>query len=191
MDFSTHMYPSDTDNTPIMSVSVYKQLDCSTIGLKYLSVFYYEKNMGKKFHTSENVSTEWKYAPPGSSLHTISKYVCDYFNGKSEWLKFGEIDGSSIYLGKTSVSDGYVYFWDMMDLNKPLPSGAKSVKTYNQGDCRKNRFKAILFNFHRHPMGIGEFKTDNLTNAEWTYPPPNSPHGEMFSMLCDYVKKNS
>ena len=79
-DYSSYMNVSDNDSTPIMIVAVYKQLDCSSKRMKYLSVKYYQQNMGQKFHESEDAShMGWQYEPPGSAGYIIANYVCELF----------------------------------------------------------------------------------------------------------------
>ena len=191
-DYSSYINVSDNDSTPIMSVAVYKQLDCSSKRMKYLSVKYYQQNMGQKFHESEDAShMGWQYEPPGSTGYIIANYVCELFSQQSEWLSIGEFDGTSSYIGKTNATDEYVYFWHMIDFDKPLESGAKSGKTYEQGDCKTNRTKILSYNFYRLPMGIGDSKTDNVTNPEWTDVDPNSALEGFFRMLCGYIENNS
>ena len=40
-------------------------------------------------------------------------------------------------------------------------------------------------------MGIGDYKTENVTNPEWTDLDPNSALVGFFEMLCDYIENNS
>ncbi len=191
-DYSSYLNVSDDDSTPIWSVAVYKQLDCSSKRMKYISVKYYQQNMGQKFYESEDAShMGWQYEPPGSTGYIIANYVCEFFSQKSEWLLIGENNGTSAYVGETNVTDEFVYFWHMIDFNKPLESGSKSGKSYEQGDCKSRRTKVLSLNFYELPMGIGDYKTENVTNPEWTDLDPNSALGGFFEMLCDYIENNS
>jgi hypothetical protein len=112
------------------------------------------------------------------------------FNSYGEWTEFikGD-DGTTHYIDKHSIKKhgGHVYWWEMKSLSKPTTK-THSAKTYVQGDCGVNRYKALSWVFYEQPMGRGSGEKDN-TPSEWSYPLPGlNVGGVMLNYVCDYVK---
>ena len=81
--------------------------------------------------------------------------------------------------------DGYVYYWELIDLTKPSPHGDLSRKTFNQGDCKLFRYKTLTYSFHQEPMGGGTGNTMNEPDKEWTYPFPNTVDETVLKSICN------
>ena len=109
------------------------------------------------------------------------------------WKKVSEnVDGDTFYVDFERIRkhDGYVYYWELMDLLKPTKeTGYWSVKTYIQGDCKKFRLKWLSMSFHKGPMGGGETsEIDNTPDKEWRYPPPDSVSEYVLKTVCQYAR---
>ena len=82
--------------------------------------------------------------------------------------------------------DGYVYFWDLIDLLKPDKDGDLSYRNYLQGDCKLFRVKILSFNYHKSEMGEGNSSTVNPKNPEWRYPTPKSIFEVILNSVCNH-----
>lgn len=103
------------------------------------------------------------------------------------WTKVGKSRiGSTFYVDFERIrkQDGYVYWWDMVDMLKPNKFGDLSSKLYKQGDCKLFRFKILSFSFHKEPMGGGTSERASPRNPEWGYPSPNSINETILNSVC-------
>ena len=64
--------------------------------------------------------------------------------------------------------NGFIYFWEFIDLIKPSPNGIFSYKSYYQLDCNIFRMKTLTFTIYKEPMGKGKGYTDNQ-ERDWEY----------------------
>ena len=110
----------------------------------------------------------------------------------AEWKKIGEnVDGDTHYVDFERIRkhDGYVYYWELMDLLKPTEeTGDLSAKSYIQGDCKKFRLKLLSGSSHKGSMGGGTGEIDNTLDKEWTYPPPDSLSETILKSVCQYAR---
>ena len=103
----------------------------------------------------------------------------------AEWTKVSEnVERSKIYVDFDRIRkvDGYVYYWELVDLLKPDKDGDLSYKSYRQGDCKLFRTKYVVASFHKEPMGGGAGDVDN--KPKWKYPPPNSSIEIVLKAVC-------
>ena len=103
------------------------------------------------------------------------------------WTKLGETaNGDPFYVDFERIrkNDGYIYWWQMMDLLKPNKFGFLSNKSYKQGDCKLFRYKGLSFSFHKEPMGGGTGEVDNNSDKDWTYPPPDTMDETLLKSVC-------
>ena len=106
----------------------------------------------------------------------------------AEWTKVSEnVNGSTFYVDFERIRKhgGYVYWWDLTDLLKPILTGVLSAKIYKQGDCKLFRFKNLSYSFHKEPMGGGTGDVVNEPDKEWNYPPPNSSAEGILQSVCN------
>jgi len=80
-------------------------------------------------------------------------------------------------------NSGYVYFWILLNYEKPSETGVLSIKTYKKADCGSFRYKILDGSFHSEPMGRGTGETMNVPD-EWDYPPPNSTFETVMEKVC-------
>ena len=106
----------------------------------------------------------------------------------ADWEKVGTAKNGTIFyvdFDRIRTNGGYVYWWDLSDYLKPTDNGILSYKMYRQGDCEMFRFKKLSLSYHKQPMGEGApFMTDSTPDAEWSYPPPNSPAADVLNIVC-------
>lgn len=108
----------------------------------------------------------------------------------AEWRKLSSNDMGSYYIHIESIrkTDGYVYYWELGDLFKPLKnSDTLSVKTYNQTDCKKFRTNRLTVSFYNEPLGKGSAEKFN-PETEWLYPSPDSSLATVLKFACEFVK---
>ncbi len=84
--------------------------------------------------------------------------------------------------------DGYVYWWELIDLLKPDEDGDLSSKTYIQGDCKKFRYKTLSYSFHKEPMGGGTGDVQESVKKGWKYPTPDSSGEIILKTVCHYAR---
>ena len=110
------------------------------------------------------------------------------FTSFAGWTKVGEnISGDTYYVDFERIRkvDGFVYWWDLLDMLKPDKFGDLSIKYYRQGDCKLFRVKPLSYVFHKQPMGRDTAETDNKPDKEWRYPPPNSVDEIILKKVCN------
>ncbi len=107
----------------------------------------------------------------------------------AEWREVASNVNATYYVHIESIrkTDGYVYFWELGDLVKPLSSGARSVKLYNQTDCKQFRAKKLEVNFYKEPLGEGDAEK-HKPEPEWYYPKPESSFLTIVKFVCNFVK---
>lgn len=106
-----------------------------------------------------------------------------------DWTKVDRnVGGGNFYVDFERIKqhDGYVYFWELVDFEKPL-KGVLSVKTYNQVDCNLFRHKTLSWDLYKEQMGQGDFRIGTPPD-EWDYPPPNSSAETVLQTVCRFVK---
>lgn len=111
------------------------------------------------------------------------------FNSYGEWMKVSSSNTAMHYLDIDNIreNNGYIYYWVLSDLLKPLDNGDASFKIYHQGDCGIFRHKLLSYHFHKKPMGggIAEAFTDE---TEWKYPVSEMVDGVVLKSACEYVQ---
>jgi hypothetical protein len=106
------------------------------------------------------------------------------------WTKLGETaNGDPFYVDFERIrkNDGYIYWWQMMDLLKPNKFGFLSNKSYKQGDCKLFRYKDLSYSFHRESMSEGTgviIYPTKEDQANWTYPSPDSASELTLQSVC-------
>ena len=102
----------------------------------------------------------------------------------------GENVGATFYVDFERIRkhDGYVYYWVLTDFLKPDEDGDLSAKTYNQGDCKKFRYKWLSASFHKEPMGGGTGDVQEPVKKGWKYPSPDSSGETILKLVCAYAK---
>jgi hypothetical protein len=109
------------------------------------------------------------------------------FPSYAEWTRVGKnASGMTFYVDFERIRkiDGYVYWYDLIDLFKPDKDGDTSYKGYRQGDCRLHRYKYLNSSFHKQSMGGGIGATVTPENPKWKYPSPNSVKELILKSVC-------
>ena len=112
------------------------------------------------------------------------------FNSYGEWTQVQELDETNFYVDfdRIKTSNGYVYYWDLLNFLKPDQWGNMSVTRYLEGDCGVFRYKTLTYIFYKQQMGNGEGETDTPKNPEWKYFPPKSIGEHNLNSVCNYFK---
>ena len=106
----------------------------------------------------------------------------------AEWTKVSEdADGPAFYVDFERIRkhDGYVYYWELTDILKPIQYGVLSIKVYKQGDCKLFRNKDLSVFFHKQPMGDGTSETFTPPD-KWKSPPPTSVNEIILKAVCNH-----
>ena len=106
----------------------------------------------------------------------------------ADWTKVGtNVAGNTFYVDyeKIKKQNGYVYWWSLLDLLKPLDGWYLSHKVYTQGDCALSRFLTLSSHLYKEPMGQGN-KATFKPPKEWRYPSPNSVNQTILKSVCSW-----
>ena len=104
----------------------------------------------------------------------------------AEWILVQETKEAKSYVDADRIRDhkGYVYIWELLDLEKPNEHGVSSIMAYTVCDCDLFRFGPLSFSVHEEAMGEGIGKAINLKKHEWTYPKPQSRGETFLNIVC-------
>jgi len=108
----------------------------------------------------------------------------------SDWEYIGEsIENNTSYVDFKRIQkiDGFVYYWFLVDMLKPMKDRYLSFKHYTLGDCKLFRNKILSGHFHSKPMGKGSGDMSPVPQhlKDWTYPTPNSMDEESLKRVCN------
>ena len=107
----------------------------------------------------------------------------------ADWTEVDKnVSGDTFYVDFERIRKhgGYVYFWYLSDLLKPIERGILSAKTYKQGDCKLFRYKDLSVFWHKEPMGGGTGKPYTPPD-KWYYPPPDTVGETILNKVCEYA----
>ena len=92
----------------------------------------------------------------------------------AEWVLVQETKEAKSYVDADRMRDhkGYIFIWELLDLEKPNEHGISSIMAYTACDCDLFRYGPLSFSVHEEAMGEGTGKSINLEKHEWTYPTP-------------------
>jgi hypothetical protein len=98
------------------------------------------------------------------------------------------VSGDTYYVDFDRIRkhDGYVYYWRLDDLLKPIFKKYFSSKIYVQGDCKLFRYKNLSMSFYTEPMGNGTHSTTIEPTEKWHYPPPSSVSETVLKSVCNH-----
>jgi hypothetical protein len=105
------------------------------------------------------------------------------------WTKVDSVGGDTHYvdLDRIRKHDGYVYYWWLGDLLKPIVGKYFSIKSYVQGDCKVFRYKSLSQTLYIEPMGNGTSPfSSNTPEEEWLYPEPDSSGEFILKFVCSH-----
>ncbi|MDC1062404.1 hypothetical protein OAQ23_06420 [Hellea sp.] len=105
-----------------------------------------------------------------------------------EWISKNGNGTFYVDTDRIRTNGGYVYYWELVDLLKPLTSGNLSYKVYNQVDCNLFRYKNLSGTFYNEPMGEGSGDTFSPPNPEWNYPAPNTSAESILNQVCKFAE---
>ena len=122
--------------------------------------------------------------------------ICLFFSfpsyGEWRWELFVEIGDYRIFLDKNKFrsSNGFVYFYELEDLQEPFPEGMVgpykiwSRINYFKGDCNDFKYKLLDSKYFLEPMGKNLFYTDPIGEGEWKFSLPDSIGYEKLNVVC-------
>ena len=108
----------------------------------------------------------------------------------AEWSKIGNTNIYTIYVDFERIRkhDGYVYWWDLINMLKPYKDGNFSYKAYMQGDCKVFGTKTLREIYYKQPMGEGKGTEQILTEYQknWIYPAPGTIGETELKTVCSH-----
>jgi hypothetical protein len=113
------------------------------------------------------------------------------FSSYAEWTYIGKDDDGeySYYIDLQTLRkiDGYVYYWNLIDYDKPNEFGNMSGVRYAQGDCGITRSKNLTSVSYKKPMGEEVDDTYTEPNPEWEYVTPYTVGEFLLDTSCSLV----
>ena len=83
--------------------------------------------------------------------------------------------------------DGKVYYWELGELLRTDQNGMRSAIIYIEAECGRFRFRYLNQTYYNDMMGSGEVLfSNNTSDKEWNYPPPNSPRDTILEFVCKF-----
>ena len=110
--------------------------------------------------------------------------------GYAEWYKLSAEKNLDHYIEKKSIKkiDGFVYYWEMVDLKEKLNDKYLSFQRYIMVDCTLIRFQTLNYKFFSKNMGRGQIETMDSVNKDWKYDPPGSLGEYAMKYACKKAK---
>ena len=121
----------------------------------------------------------------------LASLICST-TSHAEWKKVGTGAKGDTYYADTKIRKrgGYIYFWTLIDLLKPL-RGHLSAKTYYEADCEKFRFRRLQAIGFKQPKGNGLASiNESYSDDPWQYPRPGSPAETTLEGACATATMN-
>ena len=106
----------------------------------------------------------------------------------AEWTKVFETEsGNTHYVDFERIRkhDGYIYWWELIDLLQPTATGMLSQKTYIKGDCKVFRYQFLSISRYKEPMLGGTDETFTYNDDQWEYPSPISVMERKLKKICN------
>ncbi len=86
-------------------------------------------------------------------------------------------------------SDGYIFFWELVNLKKAEKFGRdyyKSFKTYKQADCKLFQVRYIQkTHIYSQEFGKGNLIQEVEYDGAWLVPPPDSNLDKILKRVCE------
>ena len=105
------------------------------------------------------------------------------------WHKVIEIkEHHTFYVNKAKIEEtnGYVYFWELIDYFTVDEYGDHSARILIKGDCEKIRFKWMKVSYHKLPMAKDSKKETepSALHKNWQYPNIGSTSRLVLDFAC-------
>ena len=155
------------------------------IYFKTLNIYFFSITIKNKFLKLK--VNMLKTLPRLLPIFTVVSTLMFSSTSSAEWTEVTENTVGDIFyvdFERIRKHDGYIYYWQLIDILKPTESRFLSAKRYFQGDCKLFRFKILSYVFHKQPMGRDVGETSNKKNPEWRYPHPGSADETVLREVC-------
>lgn len=92
-----------------------------------------------------------------------------------------------IDMKKLNESNGYVYFWQLINYNGKDEFGDLSAKIYVQAECKSFKFKWLKVAYHKMLMGQDQVKPENPSKliSGWQFPKFGSTSYAVLNHVCN------
>lgn len=111
------------------------------------------------------------------------------FNSFGDWTKVYISTGADYYMDFETFKerDGYVNYWQLIDLSTPIEEEIYSAVVRNKIDCSSEGMKSNPIHYYSKEMGKGDrVMSSEEEPVNWTYPPPGSAYYALIGVACDY-----
>ena len=114
------------------------------------------------------------------------------FASYADWEKMTTSEVGTSYLDFDSIKiiGEYVHYWVLVDHWVLSSGGYLSTLAGNKGDCSLERFQVEQLYMNKGKMGKGERLRARIPKeAEWVYPPPDSPASWELEHACKHITR--
>ena len=113
-------------------------------------------------------------------------------HSNNNWVKVATAENGHIfYINKEQIEEdnNFIYFWKLINYQKPDEYGDLSAKIYIKVLCEKLQFQWLYISYHKKQMGQDNTpvkKASEVVSA-WQEPSANSTSKKVIEYVCNYV----
>ena len=115
-------------------------------------------------------------------------------NGWTKWTSstINANNQNHYYIDFETIKEenGYVYYWELVDFQKPDSNGNMSQKEYVKTNCKKSIATVVNLLLYKDSMGKGvvvEVKPVLVDESDWILANPGSVLEVQLTTVCSYV----
>jgi hypothetical protein len=110
-----------------------------------------------------------------------------------KWIFLKKIGSDDMYLDPSNFRymDGYVFWYELIDLHKPLEGKVSSMINYKKGDCVEMKYKYLSMFLHSGRMGENFLGDQPISgeNKEWRFTFPGKLPYDILKIVCDDINR--
>lgn len=106
----------------------------------------------------------------------------------AEWVSLVEARSASLYVmvgsGTWKAVGNYVRVWIMYDMKPPFDSEARSIRSYEELDCKDGRVRVLQVDTFGGQMAKGRLISTSNNLGEWSFAVPGSIADDKLKLIC-------
>jgi hypothetical protein len=107
----------------------------------------------------------------------------------AEWTFVTETSRTKFYVDFSRVekNNGRVYYWELIDYDKPDKWKDLSAKTLYEADCNiPRKIRPLNRSYYNQSMARGPYSKLDTETREWVHPFPGSAYETIMKSVCSY-----
>ena len=106
----------------------------------------------------------------------------------AEWVSLTEIQSASVYVmvgsGTWKAVGNYVRVWIMYDMKPPFDSETRSIRSYEELDCKDARVRVLQAASFGGQMAKGKLISTSNIPGEWSFAVPGTIPDYTLKLVC-------